>query len=253
MKRFIFTIGLVGLVLLTGLSIAVLSNPRPAPVDARAMTAANELFAAGHYAEAAQMYEQLIAQGAQDAALYYNLGNATLALGDAGRAVAAYERAAALAPRDADIRANLALAQEQARSQTKLVPAQQARDQVNQPVAHQPARRPSNRQSASPLGGLADLTRRWLTMDELALLALGAWLALGLLVFAYRGLEPQRRPALVRVGIAAVLLVVLATGVGLAGRMAAPRLAAPEPIMGQPPAGSEGQQAAVGTNNSNPL
>jgi hypothetical protein len=228
MKRSIFAIILAGLVLLTGLGAAVLSISRPAPVDAHAMTAANELVAASHYVEAAQMYEQMIAQGAQDATLYYNLGNATLALGDAGRALAAYEQAAALAPRDADIQANLALAQQQARG-------------------------PVSRSSATPLGALADVTGRRLTVDELALLALSACFALGFLVFAYRGLQPERRPAVLRTAMAVALLVVLATGGMLFSRMATPRLAARATIMGQPPAGSGGQQAGVPTNISNPL
>jgi tetratricopeptide (TPR) repeat protein len=155
MKRPIFVIILAGLVLLIGFGIAVLATPRPAPVDAQALAAANELVAAGHPAEAAQMYEQMIAQGARDAALYYNLGNAYFLQGDASRAMAAYEQAAALAPRDADIRANLALAQEQA-----------------------------GRQMSWPAA--TDIATRWLTVDELALLALGAWLALGLVVLTYR-------------------------------------------------------------------
>jgi hypothetical protein len=80
---------------------------------------------------------------------------------------------------------------------------------------------------------LADVTSRWLTVDELALLALGAWFALGLLVFAHRGLQPKRRPAVLRAVVTAALLVVLATGGVLASRMAAPRLAAPTTITGQ--------------------
>jgi Tetratricopeptide repeat len=222
MKRSIHAIILAGLVVSAGFGFAVLSMSRPAPVDADAMTAANELVAAGHYAEAAQMYEQMIARGPQDAALYYNLGNATLALGDAGRAVVAYEQAAALAPRDADIQFNLALAQQQARG-------------------------PVNRPSASRPGGLADLTGRWLTVDELALLALSAWLAFGLLILAYRGLKPQRSAAAVRATVVIAFLVVLATSGALASRMAAPRLAAPPTTAGQPPAENGGQQAAIPT------
>jgi len=224
MKRSIFAVILAGLVLSAGLGTAVLSISRPAPVDAHAMTAANELVAAGHYAEAAQMYEQMIAQGAQDATLYYNLGNATLALGDAGRALAAYEQAAALAPRDADIQANLALALQQIRG-------------------------PVNRTPANPVGSLAYVTGRWLTVDELALLALGACFALGLLVFAYRTLQPERRPAVLpaavlRAATGVALLVLLATGGALASRMATSRLAARATI---------GHQALVPTNSSNPL
>jgi tetratricopeptide (TPR) repeat protein len=254
MKRSILAIILAGLVLLTGLGFAVMSMSRPVPVDSRAMTAANELVAAGHYAEAAQMYEQLIAQGARDAALYYNLGNAALSLGDAGRAAAAYEQAAALAPRDADSRANLALAQRQVRDQTKTAAAQQqAGGSALLPVAHQQARGPVTRPSAGPPGGLASLTGRWLTVDELALLALGAWLALGLLVFAYRGLQPERHPAMLRAAVAVAFVFALAAGGMLAGRLAAPRLAAPATATGQPPAWIGSQEAAAPTNTSNPM
>lgn len=220
MKRSIFAIMLVGLVMLVGLGFAVLSISRPAPVDVHAMTAANQLVAAGHYAEAVHLYDQLIVQGVQDAALYYNLGNAALSLGDASRAVAAYEEAAALAPRDADIRANLALARQQARSQD------------NMPSTH-------------VLGGLADVTSRWLTVDELALLALGAWLTLGLMVFAYLWLQPERRTAVLRVAVAMVSLVVLTTAGMLVSRMTTPQLAVPATMMGQ--------QAEVSTDISDSL
>lgn len=134
--------------------------------------------------------------------------------------MAAYEKAATLAPRDADIQANLAQARKQ------------AHDQVT-------------RSSAAPLGALAGVTGRWLTVDEMALLALGAWLALGLLVFAYQGLQSERRPALLRAAMVVAILVVLATTGVLASRMATPRPAAPATFMGQ--------QAAVPTNLSNPL
>jgi tetratricopeptide (TPR) repeat protein len=202
MKRSILAIILAGLVLLTGLGFAVMSMSRPVPVDSRAMTAANELVAAGHYAEAAQMYEQLIAQGARDAALYYNLGNAALSLGDAGRAAAAYEQAVALAPRDPDIRANLALAEQQARGQVGTVPVHQGGSQFRPALAQQ-VRGPIDRPAANPLGGLAALTGRWLTVDELALVALGGWFALGLLLFTYYAFSadcwpegvPKVRPA----------------------------------------------------------
>jgi tetratricopeptide (TPR) repeat protein len=252
MKRSFYTIAIAGLISLAGLGLAVMSTSRPAPVDARAMSAANELVAAGHYAEAAQMYEQLIAHGAQDAALYYNLGNATFALGDAGRAAAAYERAVALAPRDADMRANLAVAQQQLRGQAKTAPAHRpAGTPANLPVAQQ-GRSPASTRSAGPFGGLADVTSRWLTVDELALLALGAWLALGLLVFANRGLQPVRRRAAARAAVAMALVVVLATGAGLASRLPVPQLALPA-VTSQPPAGNGGQQAAAPTHISNPL
>lgn len=220
MKRSFFALFLAGLVLLTGFAIAVRSMPRSTPVDAQALNAANELVAAGHTAEAAQMIEQMIAQGAHDAALYYNLGNAYFLQGDASRAVTAYKQAAALAPRDADIQANLALAQGQAHGQV-------------------------SRSAAAPLGSLATAAGRWLTGDELALLALGAWFALGLLVFGYRGLPAARRPAVLRVVMVAALLVVLATGSALASRLANAQLAIP-------PA-TAGQQAAIPDPVPNPM
>jgi tetratricopeptide (TPR) repeat protein len=160
MKRSFFAFALIGLALLAGLVFTVQSSSSTAQTNAPAVAAANQLVNAGHYTEAAQMYEQLVAQNPRDAALHYNLGNATFLLGDAGRAVAAYEQAAALAPRDADISANLALARETLGQQS--------------------------RPSATALATAAAAARRWLTADELALLALGAWFALGMLVLVKR-------------------------------------------------------------------
>ncbi len=155
MKRSFLASALLGLALLAGLVFTVQSSSSTAQTNAQAMAAANQLVNAGHYAEAAQMYEQLAAQNPQDAALLYNLGNARFLHGDAAAALAAYERAAALAPRDADIRANLALAQEA--------------------LGQQP-----------PAALSGPRAQRWLTSDELALLALGAWFTLGLLVLVKR-------------------------------------------------------------------
>ncbi|HSN73989.1 MAG TPA: tetratricopeptide repeat protein [Anaerolineae bacterium] len=160
MKRSFFAFALIGLALLAGLVFTVQSSSSTAQTNAQAVTAANKLVNAGHYAEAAQMYEQLLAGSPQDAALHYNLGNARFLQGDVTAALAAYERAAALAPRDTDIRANLAL-------------AQQTLGQTGSP-------------STSPAVALADAVGRWLTVDEGALLALGAWCMLGLLVFVRR-------------------------------------------------------------------
>lgn len=160
MKRSFFASAVIGLALLAGLVFTVQSSSATTQTNAQAMSAANQLVNAGHYAEAAQMYEQLVAQNPRDAALHYNLGNAAFLLGDAGRAVAAYEQAAALAPRDADIRANLALAQEALGQQS--------------------------RPPTTALAAAAAVARRWLTADELALLALGSWFALGAAVLVKR-------------------------------------------------------------------
>jgi tetratricopeptide (TPR) repeat protein len=160
MKRSFFAFALIGLALLAGLVFTAQSSSSTTPVNAQAVAAANELVNAGHYAEAAQMYEQLLARSPQDAALHYNLGNARFVQGALPAALAAYERAASLAPRDADIRANLAL-------------AQQALGIAGSP-------------STGPVASLAAIAQRWLTLDELALLALGGWFALGLLILIRR-------------------------------------------------------------------
>ncbi len=78
--------------------------------DREAMAATNALYEDGKYAQAARSYQQLVDRGYEDAALYYNLGNAYFKDGDLGRAILNYLRAERIAPRDADVRANLEFA-----------------------------------------------------------------------------------------------------------------------------------------------
>lgn len=75
-----------------------------APAD---FNAANKLYAEGKFAAAATAYASMIEAGAVAPALYFNRGNAEFKSGNLGRAIAAYRRAALLAPRDAEVRANL--------------------------------------------------------------------------------------------------------------------------------------------------
>lgn len=67
----------------------------------------NVLYQGGDFAGAADRYQEALQAGPNPDALY-NLGNAQFKLGQAGRAVASYQRARFLQPRDADIAANLA-------------------------------------------------------------------------------------------------------------------------------------------------
>lgn len=75
--------------------------------------AANDDYAKGNFAKAAEGYENLIKEGYESAELYYNLGNAYYKLGEIGKCILNYERAKKLAPHDEDIAFNLNLANQQ--------------------------------------------------------------------------------------------------------------------------------------------
>jgi hypothetical protein len=79
---------------------------------------ANQLYAEGKFSEAASAYEGIVNSGTVSANLLFNEGNAEFKSGNLGRAIAAYRRAAALDPRDADIRANLNFARNQVQGAT---------------------------------------------------------------------------------------------------------------------------------------
>jgi tetratricopeptide (TPR) repeat protein len=67
----------------------------------------NALYAKGQYKEALASYQQLIDQGYQSAAVYFNMGNASYKNDDIASAVLYYEKAHKLAPGDDDINYNL--------------------------------------------------------------------------------------------------------------------------------------------------
>jgi tetratricopeptide (TPR) repeat protein len=80
--------------------------------------AANKLYAEGKFAASAAAYEKILQSGAVSPALWFNYGNAEFKLGQPGRAIVAYRRAELLAPRDADVRANLDFARKQVEGPT---------------------------------------------------------------------------------------------------------------------------------------
>jgi tetratricopeptide (TPR) repeat protein len=80
--------------------------------------AANELYDQGKYAAAAAGYEKILQSGVESPALYFNDANAEFKAGNLGRAIAAFRRAELLAPRDAEIRANLQFVRNQVRGTT---------------------------------------------------------------------------------------------------------------------------------------
>ena len=71
---------------------------------------ANQLYRNGEYEQAATMYEQIVMNGYESPALYYNLGNTYFKLKNIPAAILNYERAKRLAPHDDDIAHNLRLA-----------------------------------------------------------------------------------------------------------------------------------------------
>ncbi len=80
--------------------------------------AANKFYAEGKFADAATAYEKIIATGTQSPALLFNAGNAEFKAGHLGQAIAAYRQAELLAPRDAELRANLAFVRNQVQGAT---------------------------------------------------------------------------------------------------------------------------------------
>ncbi len=166
-------------------------DPKPAAADLTrdpqpAFEAANKLYEEGKFTEAAAAYESLLQSGFTSAALYFNLGNARFKAGRIGPALAAYHRAAALDPRDPDIRANL----------------QFARNQVQGPTYK------------------TVFYERWLnqlTLNEWSLLAAGFFWAFFILL-ALRQFRPALRP-LTGKWTFALLVAALFTGSGLGTRL----------------------------------
>ncbi len=189
-----FSIFLLILISVSLVQSAVLAGPPAGPTDT--MVTANRLYESGDFAQAARLYQQLVDDGYTDSGVFYNLGNAYFKQGDLGRAVLSYRRAALLAPRDADIRANLALA----RSQT----VDQLKDSQRPGIPAQ----------------LAALASRWLTLNELAGISLGLWSLGLLLLILYLNSRPntQRREGL-QYGLILLSLLFVATVLAFGSRL----------------------------------
>ena len=85
------------------------AEPSRVAVPSKEFENANKAYEQGHYAEAVQRYDRILAAGRASAPLLFNLGDAYFQNRQPGFAIAAYLRALQLAPRDPDIRANLDL------------------------------------------------------------------------------------------------------------------------------------------------
>lgn len=73
---------------------------------------ANKFYESKDYDSAIRLYESVLKQGTESAALRFNLGNAHFKNGDLGHAVVNYLRAKRLDPADEDIRHNLEFARQ---------------------------------------------------------------------------------------------------------------------------------------------
>ncbi|MCL2098289.1 MAG: tetratricopeptide repeat protein [Bacteroidales bacterium] len=83
---------------------------------------ANELYAAGNFAEAESLYKAIESNGYVSADLYYNLGNAYFKQQSWGKAILYYERALRLNPEDKDIVHNLDMANAMIIDRSEAVP-----------------------------------------------------------------------------------------------------------------------------------
>jgi tetratricopeptide (TPR) repeat protein len=93
------------------LALAAASGARSASPE-ETLAAANVAYQAGRYDEAAAGYRELIAAGARDVRVEYNLGCAAFKLGRIGESVLHYERARRLDARDPEIADSLAVVRE---------------------------------------------------------------------------------------------------------------------------------------------
>jgi tetratricopeptide (TPR) repeat protein len=178
------------IVLVAGLTLLLPKST--ANVDA--VETANRLASSGNYEKAIEIYEQLVRQGVNDSVVFFNLGNAYYSSGDTGNALAYYNRASQLDPRDPDIKANLELV----RSQLIQLPTDDG---------------------SGFAGVLAGITDGWLSLNETAAISLALWFLLGLLILGLRTVSGSESQVRIRYAIYLVAFLLLVSGLSLAGRL----------------------------------
>ncbi len=194
MKRNFLILVISGIFLLAVFVLAITLLTPEVTADTQAVSAANQLYQVGNYEDAQRIYEQLISQGVEDSTVYYNLGNTYFRQGDLGRAVLNFQRAAQLNPRDPDIRANLELARTMADV-------------------------PFTSTAPGPLSTLAEMTSRWLTLNETAILALAIWFLACFLFLSLRLLDGGKVRRILRYGAIVALLILALIGLSLGSRI----------------------------------
>lgn len=176
----------------------ILSLAKTSATAGDTMQNASQLYAAGQFNLAAQSYQQLVDQGYASSALYYNLGNAYMKQGELGRAIVNYQRAQQLAPRDEDIANNLELARTQVSNQLEI----------------------DTTAGETLISRMAQATRSWLSLNELAIAALFSWILFVLFVIIYTSLRPggKLREA-VQYFLVAISIVLVISVIGLGSRV----------------------------------
>lgn len=171
------------LVTLSPLHLVTVALAQSPVTPTEAMALANQKYEAGQYTDAVAIYEAIVDSGLHNSTVYYNLGNAYFKEGDLGRAILNYRRAHLLAPRDADIAANLSVA----RAQTT--------DKLEAPTE-------------GTWANVVQFMEEWLTLREATLMALGLWLLICLLLVIAIVKPMLRRWLLIASGVIALFLVV---------------------------------------------
>jgi tetratricopeptide (TPR) repeat protein len=197
MKRLITIFSLMALTIAAlFLTNQMISFAKSSTTASDSMITASQLYESGQYSLAAQTYQQLVDQGYSDYTLFYNLGNAYYKQGNFGLAILNYSRAEQLAPRDAQIEANLALARAQVTGNSDVVVENSLFDNVT------------------------NITQEYFTLNELAIAAAGAWILFVSLIIAYNS---TRKGSAVREGVQYALvvatLVFTVSGIGLGTRL----------------------------------
>jgi tetratricopeptide (TPR) repeat protein len=192
MKQIISSILLASFIMI-GL---VLSNQATSLTEAMNQTSqhAAEAYQAEKFAEATQAYQELVTAGVKNSDIFYNLGNAYFKQGDIGRAIVNYRRAKLLSPRDGDIQTNLGMAEAQAKDQLDL-------------------------NGESTINRIAEVSQNWVTLNEMALLALTLWFGLALLLFSLSQTESARGHEVVQYGAIIVGLLFVASALALGSRL----------------------------------
>jgi tetratricopeptide (TPR) repeat protein len=106
--------------LLVPLGLVLLGAAEPVSTEGRFHEGA-AAYRAGDYAEAEAAWREVLAAGAVDGHVLYDLGNALYRQGQLGSAILAWRQAQVMLPREPDARANLEHAREQV--QDELAPA----------------------------------------------------------------------------------------------------------------------------------